>query len=180
QSGQIDSVGFELYTRLLEESVLELKGQKIEAAPEPELNLPWEANIPESYLPEMALRLSFYKQFSMTQNQEEIEDILLEMEDRFGPLPQEVQNLKETMLVKALAKRVWLKSLSFEKGGIRLNFDPKSPVEPESLMLRLDKEPGRFQWLSSTELKMGFKEGKEEAALESLKGFLLGLQLREA
>ncbi len=98
QSGQIQEIGYNLYMELLERAVAALKSGKhadlekpLDAGPEVELHLP--ALIPEDYVPDVHLRLVLYKRIAGTESREELDELKVEMIDRFGPLPQYAQSL---------------------------------------------------------------------------------------
>ncbi|MBI2336294.1 MAG: transcription-repair coupling factor [Deltaproteobacteria bacterium] len=175
QSGNLAAIGYEMYSHLLEEAIGELKGEEAALAPEPELKLRLDATIPAEYVSETTLRLTLYRRLAMANQPEEIEGILQEMRDRFGTPPTSLAALAKTMVLKVLAKKAWLRLLRQEKTRFVMAFDPRTPINTKSLHARCDKEPGRFKWISPHELAMGFKEGKEEMAFESLQKFLLSI-----
>lgn len=109
QSGQIKEVGFELYQQMLEEAVSSLKAGDLEAEMEdqwsPQITLGLAVMIPESYVPDLQLRLSLYKRLSSLENAQEIDDFGAELIDRFGPLPEEVDHLLKLVFVKQLCRR---------------------------------------------------------------------------
>jgi transcription-repair coupling factor (superfamily II helicase) len=177
QSGHIAAMGYELYLRLMEEAISEVKGETVPSAPEPELNLRLSGAIPEGYMPETPMRLTLYKRFASVQDEEELEALAEETRDRFGPLPAEVQNLMTVIRVKLLAKRAWIRTVSLQERRVLFTFDPSSPVKIDSLMALIQKEPERLYWVKPHELAMGFKEGKEDKAIDSTIQFLLRLEI---
>lgn len=179
QSGHIAAMGYELYLRLLEEAVAEVKGEEKRQAPEPELRLKLKAQIPESYMPETQMRLTLYKRFASVQDEEELAALEEETEDRFGTPPPEMSQLSTLMRIKLWAKRAWVKTLVQEPARIIFRFDPEAPLNVEILMARIQKEPERFRWLKPHELAMSFKAGKEDKALESAIQFLMSIELTE-
>ncbi len=104
QSGQIAEVGYEMYLDLLQSAVEELKGHPREEEIDPEINLGISAFIPDSYVPDMELRLGLYRRIARTASREEAEDLAEEITDRFGPMPEEVQNLFELMELKRMLR----------------------------------------------------------------------------
>ncbi|HEX8151547.1 MAG TPA: transcription-repair coupling factor, partial [Thermoanaerobaculia bacterium] len=93
QSGQIAAVGFEMYTKLLEETVREMKGEKIEEEVETSMNLGVDIYIPKGYIADENLRMTFYKKVASAKDDQRLEDIRNELRDRFGALPANVENL---------------------------------------------------------------------------------------
>lgn len=179
QSGHIAAMGYELYTRLLEEAIMDVKGEVKMDAPDPELQLKLSASIPEEYIPETTMRLTLYKRLASVADELELDALAEEIHDRFGKLPESVQNLIVVMRIKALSRRVWLKMLRLEARRAVFTFDPNSPVNVDDLSKAISREPERFRWLAPQELAMNFKAGKEGAAIESIQKFLAGLRVAE-
>jgi len=122
QSGHIAALGFDLYCQLLAEAVEELKAKQTgearksviagEAKELPSISLPLDAHIPEEYVPNLNTRLSLYHRLARVEHIEEVEDMAREFKDRFGPLPQPVDNLLYIMRIKVLAARAEVSSIS--------------------------------------------------------------------
>jgi transcription-repair coupling factor (superfamily II helicase) len=176
QSGHIAAVGYDLYMKLMEEAMLEVKGEEKVEAPDPELQLKLPASIPDAYIPETTMRLTFYKRFAAVQDEEELMALAEEVEDRFGRLPSNLQNLLTVMRVKILARRAWLKLVRLEARRVLFVFDPNAPLDAAHLGRMLAKEPERFRWLKPHELAMGVKEGKEDKDVEAIEAFLANLK----
>jgi transcription-repair coupling factor (superfamily II helicase) len=141
QSGYIAAVGFDLYSRLLAEVVEDLKrGQTLEKEkkmlqpPMPAVALPLSAHIPEEYILDLNTRLDFYQRLATVKRAEEIEDVALELNDRFGPIPQVVKNLLYIVEIKQLAVTSMMKSISTEGRQVVLHFDDKREIDKLSLI----------------------------------------------
>jgi len=140
QSGYIAAVGFDLYSRLLNEAVEELKqGRALEAEKEiphpsvPTVGLPLAAFIPEEYIPDLSTRLNFYQRLAVVKRAQEIEDIARELSDRFGPPTEEVRNLLYVVEIKQLATAAMLKSISTENKQVVLYFNSTMDLHKSSL-----------------------------------------------
>ena len=127
QSGHIHAVGFELYHQLLNEAVAEIKAEGLGASPVEEqinsqarLNLPLSAHIPESYISHLPTRLAIYQRLTKVREPEEVEDIKEELRDRFGPLPEVVDNLLYLVDLKLLAGKAGAESITQSGGTITL------------------------------------------------------------
>jgi transcription-repair coupling factor (superfamily II helicase) len=129
QSGYIAAVGFDLYSRLLNEAVEEtrqgrtLEKQEIVHPVAPAVGLPLAAFIPEEYIPDLSTRLNFYQRLAVIKRAQEIEEIARELSDRFGPLPVEVENLLYVVEIKQLATEARLESISTENRQVVLHFN---------------------------------------------------------
>ena len=119
QSGNIHAVGLELYSQLLQEAVRELspeQGQEASAplpviSDLPRLELPLAARIPESYIPHLPSRLSVYQRLARARERKEVPELRDELQDRFGPVPQEVENLLRLADLRALAGGLGIQSI---------------------------------------------------------------------
>ena len=132
QSGQIHAVGLELYGQLLEEAVSELKageapGADSAAAPGPaelpRIELPVAANIPEAYVPHTPTRLALYQRLARARSRAEVPAFREEMRDRFGPLPEAVENLLMLVELRALAMAAGVEAVLRSSGGITLELN---------------------------------------------------------
>ncbi len=131
QSGHISAVGFNLYTRLLAESVEEIKARqagtvidKTKRLPPPTIALPLPAYIPQAYVEDTATRLSLYHRLAGVKNEEQIEVLKYDFKDRFGQPPPEVDNLLYAVGLKLLAARAGIESISTEENWIVLRKFP--------------------------------------------------------
>jgi transcription-repair coupling factor (superfamily II helicase) len=135
QHGHIAALGFELYCRMLERAVAELK----EGAGEiPEfratINLGVDLKIPEAYIADEHHRLMFYKKIASASAREDLERIREEMEDRYGRLPRQGLNLLEVAGLRILAERLKVGQFDYRAGSLTVRFDEGSPVEPEMIL----------------------------------------------
>ena len=129
QSGQISAVGFYLYSQLLAQAVEEQKTKRAgitEKAPvparlpPPTIDLPFPAYIPDEYVTDLLTRLGLYQKLITVEAVEQIETLAQEFNDRFGPLPPEVENLLYAVRIKTLAAKVGIESITTEHGEIIL------------------------------------------------------------
>jgi transcription-repair coupling factor (superfamily II helicase) len=124
-------VGFHLYTQMLSDAVAEQKAKKTgketellksSQIPPPTIELPLSAYIPDSYIPEEALRLGLYKRLAAIQNERELSDFERELTDRFGPPPPEAQNLSYIIRIRLLGLKAGIKAVGMESGLIAISF----------------------------------------------------------
>jgi len=137
QSGHIAALGFDLYCQLLAEAVEELKAKQAgearksviagEAKEMPSIVLPLDAHIPEEYVPNLNTRLSLYHRLARVEHIGEVEDVAREFKDRFGPLPQPVENLLYIVKIKVLAARFEVSSISIQGRQIVIKPQTVSP-----------------------------------------------------
>ncbi|WP_455482497.1 transcription-repair coupling factor [Bartonella sp. B35(2025)] len=124
QSGHIKEVGFELYQKMLEEAVMELKGgeQSEDKQWSPQISLGTTVMIPESFVPDLSLRMGLYRRLTALNNLEEINEFGTELADRFGSLPFEVQNLLKVFYIKILCRKAHVEKLDAGPKGIVIQF----------------------------------------------------------
>ncbi|HEY7161988.1 MAG TPA: transcription-repair coupling factor, partial [Acidobacteriota bacterium] len=142
QHGHIAALGFELYIRMLEQTVKELQGEEAQPEIATEVNLHIDIKIPESYIPNMNQRLNLYKRIATVQSDETLSSIRDEMVDRFGPLPEAVENLIEYGQIKSTAEKLKIKSIDRSDGTLYFQFNPDAPFEPESILNLIRKHKG--------------------------------------
>jgi transcription-repair coupling factor (superfamily II helicase) len=134
QHGQIEAVGFDLYLKLLEEAVAELRGQRVEEEIDPVVTVDAAAYLPEDYVAEAAQRLSLYKRLAGVRTPAEIEDAGRELRDRFGPLPEAAAHLLDVVALRLQARALRLERLEVRGGRALLTFAPTTPVTPQRLV----------------------------------------------
>ena len=127
QSGHIHAIGFELYTKLLNQAVQDLRAERAEeAAPESEaksdlrVDLPLSAHIPQDYIGHLPIRLNVYQRLMDLRSHEQIEDMREELRDRFGPLPRDVDNLLYLVSLKIMARQMGVQSIASSDTDITL------------------------------------------------------------
>lgn len=120
QHGFIAAVGFELYCRLLEETVKELRGEAKPAEKEKELTLdiPLEAYIPTDYVEDGGARIAVYQELSAAQSPADVDDVEKEIADRFGPMPESVLSLLLLMKIKVLGRAAGCVKVSIAQDGM--------------------------------------------------------------
>ena len=134
QSGHIAEVGFELYNSLLEQAIRELKGEEIAERVTPEIRLPIEASIPPDYIMNDNQRLSVYKRLSLLEDEEAVDEIAKELQDRFGRLPPSLLNLLEVIRLKIWLSTVSVQRFELRDGTVGVTFVPDGVISPEKLV----------------------------------------------
>ncbi|MBO6725168.1 MAG: transcription-repair coupling factor [Rhizobiaceae bacterium] len=136
QSGHIREVGFELYQQMLEEAVAEMRGQgdAADSGWSPQITVGTAVMIPESYVPDLQLRLGLYRRLGEIDNAEDIDAFGAELIDRFGPLPEEVEHLLKIVYIKALCRRANVEKLDAGPKGVVVHFRKREFAEPAGLI----------------------------------------------
>ncbi|MBI3279491.1 MAG: transcription-repair coupling factor [Acidobacteria bacterium] len=142
QHGHIAAVGFDTYLKLLEETVLELKGEEVPLEIHSSLNLGLDIRIPLDYIAGEHQRLRIYKRIGDATDSEAAARIREELEDRYGPPPEAVLNLLRFSVLKSTAQRVGVEAIDRRGGMLNLKFHPQSKVAPARLLEIVQSTPG--------------------------------------
>ncbi len=150
QSGQIQEIGFTLYTDLLERAVTALKSgdepdlaTPLDHGPEIDLQLP--ALIPEDYLPDVHSRLVLYKRIASADDTEQLREIQVEMIDRFGLLPDSLKNLIEVTKLKIKAKELGINKIDASDKGGSIIFSNTPNIDPIKIIRLIQDEPDSYK-----------------------------------
>ncbi|KLD65278.1 transcription-repair coupling factor [Dyella japonica] len=162
QSGQIQEIGFGLYTELLERAVRALKSGKVpdfdlssEHETEVELHLP--ALIPDDYLPDVHTRLTLYKRIASARSDEHLRDLQVEMIDRFGLLPDPAKQLFAIAQLKLMATPLGIRKLDFGANGGRITFRDKPEVDPMAIIRLIQGLPRVYKLDGQDKLKVNME-----------------------
>ncbi len=156
QSGNMGSVGFYLYTKLLEEAVekvkAEFEGRPLKPRPQPpRIDLPIEAYIPREYIREEMLRLSIYKRLAEAMTLEDVSELEKEMEDRFGKPPNPLKNLFKILRIRVLGTKLGVKRIYKEGRDVVLFWGRKPPVSRGRVLSNQVRIKMAGDWLGEIE-----------------------------
>ena len=141
QSGLIEGIGFEMYAKLLEETVRELKGEDLEDDVRATVNLKVDLRLDEDYIGDMNQRLSVYRRIAAARTTAALDAILAEVRDRYGPLPPSTKNLEGYARIRLAADRLRVESIERERRIVSLKFRESARVDPARLMNLLKRRP---------------------------------------
>src|ERR1700730_16070076 len=141
QSGHIETIGFEMYMKLLEETVRELKGEELDDEQRATVNLRVDLRIDESYVPDMNQRLMLYRKVAAARREDEIDRVLEEAADRYGPPPDSVLNLADYGRIRVMADRLAVDSIDREGRTVVLKFRPQARLDPVQLVSLVRQRP---------------------------------------
>jgi transcription-repair coupling factor (superfamily II helicase) len=145
QSGHINSVGYELFMDLLNEAIHELKGEPAEDYNlEPEINLRIPALIPEKYISDIRIRLSYYKALADINSPEELDKIENELKDQFGEIPEATLNLMGLMLIRSECRKLGVKDIGAGLKNVSLLFSEKTKMRPETVIKLAMRENKKY------------------------------------
>ena len=176
QSGHIESVGFELYTTMLEAAVKELKGEGAEERPTAQLNLGIALRIDESYVAEENQRLRLYKKIAGSASEKAIADLRAEMEDRYGPLPDSTVYLLEAAILRLECERLGIAQVDRRRAELQLRFTENAAVDPQNLMRLVARNAKRgAQFTPQGVLKYPLTSARPDEVLLEIRELLTAL-----
>lgn len=183
QSGHMEAVGYDLYCKMLNDEVKKLKGEgKEEEEFATAIDIDVNAYIPSTYVKNEAQKLELYKRIASIENDEEREDMLDELIDRYGQVPDSVQNLLQIATIKTMAHDAYLLEIKEEGNKIRFEMNPKAPVKVEliqdmvgsygrEMTLQLTGNPSFLLDVSRMPKKKRVEKVKE--VVKSIRGLLM-------
>ena len=143
QHGHMEAVGYDLYCKMLNEAVKKLKGEIVETEEfETSVDIKVDAFIPVGYIKNELQKLDVYKRIAEIETEEEKQDMIDELVDRFGEPPKSVMNLLAIALLKAKAHKAYITEIASKKDKLRFLIYPKAPVNPAGIP-KLVAEMGR-------------------------------------
>jgi len=160
QSGTIDAVGFEMYMKLLEETIRELKGEDLEDDVRATVNLKVDFRLDDTYVPDMNQRLMIYRRMAGSRSEEEIGRIVDEVRDRYGPPPTAVLNLADFARIRVLADGLGVETIDRADATVVIKFRKKTKVDLKHV-LALVQERGDLQLIPPNSLKLDLKPTPE-------------------
>ena len=152
QSGTVASVGFELFCRMLDEAVHELSGEPVRHEVDPELSVDEEALLPDDYIEDVGVRLSLYKRLASAAGEGEVEEIAIEMEDRFGPPPEAARRLVRLMRLKTELRAIRALGCEATARSATLHLSEDTPIDPEKVLELVHKK--RSPWKISPDMRI--------------------------
>ncbi len=176
QSGNVASVGLDMFCRMLEDAVHEMRGEEVAHDVDPELSFDVEALLPDDYVGDIGVRLSLYKRLASAVDEAHVGEIAAEMEDRFGPPPDDARRLVKLMAIKTELRR--LRALGCEANDrlVTLHLRDDTPLDPAKIAALIKKTRGLWKLTPDMRLSRRFEETGEgglanaESALSELTG----------
>jgi transcription-repair coupling factor (superfamily II helicase) len=154
QSGHIAAVGYDMFLKLMESSIAELKGEATVESLEPEINVKLSALLSEHYIPDIDQRMSAYRRLAKMVELQQIVDFKSELIDRFGPLPDEAANLLLKIVLKVMAKKAGVSQLDMMNQKMLLHFSEFHQRNPGAIVDMIMTEPKRFELTPEYVLKV--------------------------
>ncbi len=161
QSGNASLVGFDMFVQMLHEAVSELRGEHVQQEVDPELSIELEHYLPEEYIDDIGLRLSLYRRFATAEDEQAVDDLATEMEERFGAPPPPARDFVRVMSLKPPLRDLRALGCEAELKRVTLHLREDTPLDPARLM-PLVATPGAG-WSLSPDMKLTRRYRDEES-----------------
>ena len=158
QSGNVASVGLDMFCSMLDDAVHELRGETVIHEVDPELSFDVTALLPDDYVSDVGLRLSLYKRLASAVDEGHVGEIAVEMEDRFGPPPPEARSLVRLMTMKCELRKMRVLGCEAHARSVTLHLRDDTPLDPKKV-LDLVKQPRSPYKLTPDRLTRRFEGG---------------------
>ncbi|MCR5288884.1 MAG: transcription-repair coupling factor [Treponema sp.] len=168
QSGDVYSVGFDMYLRLLNEAVQQLTEENYKENNEVLMELEYTGFIPDTYVHNLQTKMEIYKKIAGVQTKEELDRVYDELQDRFGPVPDEVVSLLSLAQIRIICQKLYISALKERQGVVQIIFSKVANVSIDKLLKMIKMSPNRVR-LDPTQMnvilletgKIGLKEKSE-------------------
>lgn len=180
QSGQIESIGFSLYMELLESAVKAMKEGREPSLEEltqqqVEIDLRVPALLPDDYLGDVNMRLSFYKRIAGAENAQSLEELKVELIDRFGLLPEATKNLMQIAEIRALAKQLQIIKIDATAVGGFIEFNSSAQLDPMKFINLIKQQPAVFKFDGPTKFRFNLNLEQAKVRLNFVTDLLKSL-----
>ncbi|HSQ86898.1 MAG TPA: transcription-repair coupling factor, partial [Desulfobacterales bacterium] len=172
QSGHIAAVGYDMFLKLMENSMAELKGEKVQERLEPEININMVALIPEFYITDIDQRLSAYRRLARMTELKEIADFKEELTDRFGDLNMETENLLLKIMLRVLAIKSGVNRVDLKGSQLLLSFSQEHQKDPSGIIDMVLSGRDQYEITPDQVLKVKLKKGNTSFLLSQTKNIL--------
>ena len=177
QSGHLEQVGYETYCNLLDEVVKEIQGAKIEEEIDMQIDLNVTSYIPDEYISDSSQKIEIYQNIALCKNEENIQDVVDEIIDRFGNMPEELENLLDIARIKYMSKPYYITKIASKKNSILFAFEESKFKEIDILkILDTYKTKIKFQPGAKPMITLQIKDNNEKTILEETKKFIKSLE----
>ncbi len=173
QSGHIAAVGYDMFLKLMEEAVAQIKGEPVTEGLEPEINLPMSAYVAEEYVVDIDQRLSIYRRLAKMNDLRDIAAMKAELADRFGPLPEETENLLLKIMLRVLSVRAGIKRLDLYGQQLCLAFSETHQQRPLGIVQMITSAEQSYRFTPDHQFKATLAKGTARAMLAQTKNILI-------
>lgn len=164
QSGNYEVVGYDLYCKMLNDAIRALKGDSIRTEYETEVDIPVDCYVPEDYVKNDFVKLELCKRISLIKNEDEYNDIIDELIDRFGEIPQVTMNLLDIALLRASANECYITAICYKKDMLRFVIYNKARMDVDGIDGLVRSYQGRLRFVAGTKPEFVLDVSKNSGA----------------
>ena len=178
QHGHMDAVGYELYCKMLNSEVSKLKGEVLDEEFETIVDCDIDAFIPPSYILNELQKLDIYKRIAAIKNEVECDEMRDELLDRFGEIPQPVNNLLEIPLIRAQSHKLYIEEIECKIHEIKIIFKADGKIDPNKIPILLEQYKGELSFVVKPRPTLYYKNKEsEKKILEVIRNLLLNMRI---
>ena len=175
QHGHMEQIGYDMYCKLLDEVVKEIQGEEIVEEIDVQIDIDVSSYIPDNYIENSSQKIEIYQNIALCRNDEDIQNVTDEILDRYGTMPNEVENLLEVARIKILARENYIFKINQKLDNIVFHFEKdKFNVDCIDKLMKIYRN--RIKFSPATEPYITFKLKDRRKILEEIKDFLLHLK----
>ena len=173
QHGHLEEVGYDTYCRLLDEVVREEQGIEVKPEIDVQIDLNVTSYIPDEYIPDSSQKIEIYQNIALCKNEEDIQNVIDEIIDRFGNMPDEVYNLLEISKIKQLAKKKFITKIASKKEAVVFTYDNKK-FDNDIINTIIKKYGNRIRFSPGIKpmITLKLENSKEDIILKEVERFL--------
>ena len=176
QSGHLEQVGYDTYCSLLDEVVKEMQGVQVEPELDIQIDLNVTSYIPDEYIPDSAQKIEIYQNIALCKNEEDIQNVVDEIIDRFGNMPSELENLLDVARIKYLAKTLYISKIASRKTAVVFTFEQSKYEVDLQKLLKIYKNRIKFSPGIKTMITLDIGTTNERQILNDVTEFLKNCQ----
>jgi len=175
QHGHMEQVGYDMYCKLLDEVVREMKGEEIVEEIDVQIDLDVSSYIPDNYIENSSQKIEIYQNIALCRNEEDMQNVIDEVLDRFGPIPKEIENLLDVARIKILARESFILKINQKMQNIVFHFEKdKFNIDVIDKLMKMYRN--RIKFSPASEPYITFKILNIKNILEECKDFLLNIK----
>ena len=179
QSGNIAAVGLDMFVHMLEDAVSHMRGEPVVHDVDPELTLDVEHLLPDEYIDDVGVRLSLYKRLASAMDDEEVQEIASEMEDRFGPPPPPAMQFVRAMALKPALRAFRVLGCEAVGERVTLHLREDTTLDPAKIMKLVAMPQSLWKLSPDMKLTKRFPSGEHTDAIERVRSMLRSLELAQ-
>ena len=172
QHGHLEQVGYDTYCNLLDEVVREIQGEKVEPEIDVQIDLDATCYIPDTYISDSSQKIEIYQDIALCKNEEDIQNVIDEMIDRFGNMPKEIENLIEIARIKILCKKLNISKVQGRRSFVLFMFEPGELSIDINELVKKYKNRIKFTQGIKPQITLALNNLSEIKMLKEVKEFL--------